>query len=60
MYFSVFISFGGPDEEAATRLNNFLKSSGVKTWFFPTHAIPGSKSSIAQCLLASESMNGSC
>jgi len=40
---TVFISFGGPDESAAQKINNALKSKGVKTWFFPDDANPGAK-----------------
>ncbi|MGT2505927.1 toll/interleukin-1 receptor domain-containing protein [Cupriavidus basilensis] len=40
---SVFISFGGPDETRVTEIDTFLKSRGVKTWFFPTNKLPGQK-----------------
>ena len=40
---SVFISYGGPDEEYADKINNFLQENGVKTWFFPKDALPGQK-----------------
>ncbi|KIO36759.1 toll/interleukin-1 receptor domain-containing protein [Shewanella sp. cp20] len=43
MYQSIFISYGGPDEEAAGTLNKALKSVGVSTWFFPDDSIPGQK-----------------
>lgn len=43
MHKTVFISFGGPDEEAAKLINHALKSKGVKTWFFPDDADPGAK-----------------
>lgn len=43
MYKSIFISYGGPDEEAAGTLNKALKSVGVSTWFFPDDSIPGQK-----------------
>lgn len=40
---SVFISYGAPDEAFAGSLHDSLGRSGVKTWFFPTDAIPGEK-----------------
>lgn len=40
---SVFISYGGTDEEVARSLNTSLKIKGVKTWFFPDDSIPGQK-----------------
>jgi hypothetical protein len=40
---SVFISYGGPDERIADRINTALESRGVKTWFFPEDATPGEK-----------------
>jgi hypothetical protein len=40
---SVFVSYGGPDEEFATRLVHELTKKGVKTWFFPRDALPGEK-----------------
>ncbi|GIC75611.1 toll/interleukin-1 receptor domain-containing protein [Moritella sp. F3] len=43
MYKSIFISYGGPDEEAVSRLNSNLKSHGIPTWFFPDDSIPGQK-----------------
>jgi len=43
MYQSIFVSYGGPDEEAAGTLNKALKSVGVSTWFFPDDSIPGQK-----------------
>lgn len=43
MHKTVFISYGGPDEIAAVKINNALKSKGVKTWFFPDDADPGAK-----------------
>ncbi|HHQ4505342.1 toll/interleukin-1 receptor domain-containing protein [Aeromonas hydrophila] len=43
MYNSIFISYGGPDQEAATILNRDLKAVGVSTWFFPEDSIPGQK-----------------
>jgi hypothetical protein len=38
---SVFISFGGPDEQPATRLEAALKARGVKTFLFTHDAKPG-------------------
>lgn len=38
---SVFISFGGPDEAAATRLDGALRARGVKTFLFTHDAKPG-------------------
>ncbi|TXI99684.1 MAG: toll/interleukin-1 receptor domain-containing protein [Neisseriales bacterium] len=43
MYKSLFISYGGPDEKIVTRINQDLKSHGIKTWFFPDDAKPGEK-----------------
>lgn len=43
MYQSVFISYGGPDEKIVTKINQDLKSHGIKTWFFPDDAKPGDK-----------------
>lgn len=40
---TVFISYGGPDQEFASRINYALKSRGVSTWFFPEDAVPGAK-----------------
>lgn len=40
---SLFISYGGPDEAMAERINSALKSQNVKTWFFPEDALPGQK-----------------
>ena len=40
---SLFISYGGPDEETASNINNVLKSKGITTWFFPDDALPGQK-----------------
>lgn len=40
---SAFISYGGPDENFARKLNDALREGGVKTFFFPAHAIPGKK-----------------
>ena len=43
MFKSAFISYGGTDESAAAEINRFLKSRGIKTWFFPDDALPGQK-----------------
>jgi len=40
---TAFISYGGPDEDFAARLNKTLNDSGIKTFFFPIHAKPGEK-----------------
>lgn len=40
---SVFISFGGPDEEFAKKISVRLKKEGVKTFFFPVSANFGDK-----------------
>lgn len=40
---SVFISYGGPDETIAARINEALGARGVRTWFFPKDASPGDK-----------------
>jgi hypothetical protein len=40
---SLFISFGGPDEAIARKVNARLRERGVKTWFFPDDATPGQK-----------------
>lgn len=40
---SLFISYGGPDEVIAKKINNAIKSRGVETWFFPEDSIPGDK-----------------
>ncbi len=42
-YYSVFISYGSPNEGEATALNNQLKARGVKTFLFKEHAPPGKK-----------------
>ncbi len=41
MFNTVFISFGGTDEVAATAVNGYLKARGIQTWFFPDDAPPG-------------------
>lgn len=43
LFSTLFISYGGPDEEAARRINQFLRGKGIKTWFFPDNALPGQK-----------------
>lgn len=43
MHNTLFISYGGPDENYASVINKFLTSHGVKTWFFPDDALPGQK-----------------
>ena len=43
MHKSLFISYGGPDENIVTEINRLIKSKGVKTWFFPEDALPGDK-----------------
>lgn len=43
MLSTLFISYGGADEEAASKINTYLKERGVKTWFFPVDALPGEK-----------------
>ncbi len=43
MYQTVFISYGGTDSKAASRINSALKGKGVKTWYFPVDAQPGQK-----------------
>ncbi len=40
---TLFISYGGPDEEIVSVINSKIKSKGVRTWFFPDNAIPGDK-----------------
>lgn len=40
---TLFISYGGPDEKIAKRINTAIKSRGVETWFFPENSIPGDK-----------------
>jgi hypothetical protein len=42
-YHSAFISFGGPDEALAARVNQWLKARAVETFFFPDSAVPGKK-----------------
>jgi len=40
---TVFISYGGPDEEFARRINRILIDASIKTFFFPDSAKPGEK-----------------
>ena len=40
---STFISYGGPDEEFARKLNDALQAQGVTTFFFKDDARPGEK-----------------
>jgi len=40
-YDRAFISYGGPDVAIASQLNRALLNSGVETFFYPEHALPG-------------------
>lgn len=40
---STFISYGEPDMAFARRLYEALHANGVRTFFFPEHAVPGKK-----------------
>ncbi|MEM9759817.1 MAG: toll/interleukin-1 receptor domain-containing protein [Pseudomonadota bacterium] len=40
---SIFISYGGPDENFARQLNSKLTKIGIRTFFFPEDAVPGEK-----------------
>lgn len=40
---TLFISYGSPDESYVSLINNYLKMSGIKTWFFHDDAVPGQK-----------------
>ena len=42
-YASVFLSYGGPDEDIAKRFYEGLEQAGVKTWFFKKHASFGKR-----------------
>jgi pyruvate kinase len=42
-FYSVFISYGGPDESFAKRLSEALEQAGVYTFLFDRHAEPGKK-----------------
>lgn len=43
MHKTLFISYGGPDEDVVKQINSNIKSKGVTTWFFPDDAQPGHK-----------------
>jgi hypothetical protein len=43
MHKTLFISYGGPDENIVKQINSKIKSAGVTTWFFPVDAQPGHK-----------------
>lgn len=43
LYRSVFLSYGGTDNEIASTINQHLKNKGIKTWFFQDDAPPGQK-----------------
>ncbi|HWA74422.1 MAG TPA: toll/interleukin-1 receptor domain-containing protein [Polyangiaceae bacterium] len=43
LFQSTFISYGGPDERFAQKLNDALESRGVTTFFFKDDAPPGEK-----------------
>lgn len=40
---TLFISYGAPDAQAATKINTRLKALGITTWYFPVNAKPGEK-----------------
>jgi len=40
---STFVSYGGPDEAFARKLNEALERQGVRTFFFRDHAPPGER-----------------
>lgn len=40
---STFLSYGGPDEAFAQKLNEALEQRGVKTFFFKDDALPGER-----------------
>jgi hypothetical protein len=40
---SLFISYGGPDEDKVKIINDAIKSKGVKTYFFHDNKTPGKK-----------------
>jgi hypothetical protein len=42
-FLSTFISYGGPDEPFARKLNEALLGYDVLTFFFPENAVPGEK-----------------
>jgi hypothetical protein len=43
LYKTLFISYGGPDEKIADKINKALKAKGVDTWFFKDDGLPGDK-----------------
>jgi hypothetical protein len=43
VYFSVFISYGTPDQKFAEKLNNDLTKHNVETFLFTENALPGEK-----------------
>jgi len=43
LYKTLFISYGGPDENIAIKINKELKAKGVVTWFFKDDGLPGDK-----------------
>ncbi len=43
MYNTLFISYGSPDKDYVLTINDYLKSKGIKTWFFPLDSLPGQK-----------------
>jgi hypothetical protein len=43
LFNTVFISYGGPDEQIVSKINQAIKKRGAKTWFFPDDAVPGDK-----------------
>ena len=40
---TLFICYGGTDEDKVAKLNTLIKAKGIKTWFFPDDAPPGEK-----------------
>jgi len=40
---STFISYGAPDQGFAQKLHEALQRNGVRTFFFPEHAVPGTR-----------------
>lgn len=40
---TLFISYGGPDEEVVGEINKMLRAKGITTWFFKDNARPGEK-----------------
>ena len=43
LYQSVFICYGGPDEDFALSISDRLEAAGIKTWMFAKDALPGQK-----------------